>query len=896
MKQKLWLAISLALLLSVTANVFAKPRPVPKALPKPEYLSAKATVDTVFFDDFETDTMGWDTMDMASQPPYWHIDTYSPIGAFAGHHWWCGTNDFAGTWKVSPGYGNGWVQMLQTPVIDLTTTVSDSVQLKFYHYYNIEPPTPPADDWDCVNLWGSIDGGLNWVLLFPDTIRSEGGGTSAYNLKKSYAWTYTGMVPDTFPVPGWGGSNSAWKYVVFDLSPYKGQNLSLRFATVSDPLESDENSTAGYHGAWYVDNVSIDTVYNSGQRGPVFFDDCESGNLGWTAGSKPPKIHWHKTTARSVSPTQSWYCGDDSTGQYWWGYSDAIVSPLIDLTMVQNTQPCYVDFKVFPALPDDGNDANTYFDSYSVDVSADSGKSWIGVTDYIYIDNTAAWVDQSVIGVLDISSYIGKVVKIRIGLNSDGDFNVGEGLYVDDFIVTGKTREILPPPATILLVDNDGNAVDLKDESWTKYMESSISNLGYRYSLATIGSNKVMTPGYLEQFPLVVWNLGANFDYRTGPNYRALTFLDQENIMAYLNNGGKLWMSGQYYFFANGTQLDTTVHPNLWMDYLHLAPENGWAAVTTYWGYGQSGDPIGDGLADSLLYDPLNGGYPWTGPDKAYSLNPDTPSVDVSGFMINDDGSFNGLRYQDAGLGYRLVYTAFPFEAVSSQLKRDTLASRIIHWLLPGTPEYMPPAVPTGFTAIQLYDSVICSWNANSEPDLAGYNVYRSLQAGLPVWVKIGTVTTIENSFVDKAITDGAIYHYAVTAFDDKLPPNESVLSSWFYLQVTSWKGVEGEPVASSPRYFSLGQNNPNPFSRSTNIQFALPAQSRVRLVVYNITGQQVRTLVDGTLNSGYHNIAWNGSDQSGRAAANGIYFYRMEASGANGQKFAQTKRLNLVK
>jgi len=149
---------------------------------------------------------------------------------------------------------------------------------------------------------------------------------------------------------------------------------------------------------------------------------------------------------------------------------------------------------------------------------------------------------------------------------------------------------------------------------------------------------------------------------------------------------------------------------------------------------------------------------------------------------------------------------------------------------------------------------------------------------------------------VDKAITDGAIYHYAVTAFDDKLPPNESVLSSWFYLQVTSWKGVEGEPVASSPRYFSLGQNNPNPFSRSTNIQFALPAQSRVRLVVYNITGQQVRTLVDGTLNSGYHNIAWNGSDQSGRAAANGIYFYRMEASGANGQKFAQTKRLNLVK
>jgi len=901
--------MGLVLLLSFTSVLFAKPRPKAKVMPLKAPLAAKATVDTVFFDNFETDTMGWDTMDMATQEPYWNINTYSPIGAYAGQHWWCGTNDFAGVWPNSPGYGNGWVQMLQSPAFDLTAISSDSVQLKFYHYYNIEPPGG-GDDWDCVNLWGSTDGGDNWFILRPDTIRSQGGGTAAYNLKKSYAWTYTGMVPDTFPVPGWGGTNGAWKYVAFDLSAYKGQNLSLRFATVSDPLESDENG-GPYHGAWYIDNISVDTVYNTGVRGPIFFDDCELGNLGWTAGSKPPKIHWHKTTFRSASATQSWYCGDDSTRQYWWGYSDAIVSPLIDLTPVQNTQPCYVDFKVFPALPDDGTDANTYWDCYSVDISADSGKSWAGVTPYIYIDNTAAWVDQSVIGVLDISNYIGKVVKIRIGMSSDGDFNVGEGLYVDDFIVTGKTREPLPGPSTILLVDNDGNAVDLKAESWTKYMEASVANLGYRYSLATIGTNKVMPTGYLEQFPVVIWNLGANYDGKAGASYKALTPYDQENLKSYLDNGGKLWMAGQTYFGFSAPALDTTVHPNLWSDYLHLAPDNGWINTTCYTGTGVASDPIGDGLYDSLLYDPINGGGAiWTTPNYGYSLTPDPAFSDAAGFLTDDGANFIGIRYWDGVSGnYQMVYTSFPFEAVSSQLKRDTLASRIIQWLLPGAPEYMPPAVPTGLTAAQQYDSVVCAWNANSEPDLVGYNVYRALQVGLPVWVKIGTVAT--NSFVDKSITDGAIYHYAVTAFDDKLPANESVLSTWFYLQVTSWKGVEGEPVASSPRYFSLGQNTPNPFSRSTNIQFALPAQSRVRLVVYNITGQQVRTLVDDNLNPGFHNITWNGSDKSGQAVANGIYFYRMtatnsnnsggsasggEASGSNGQKFAQTKRLNLVK
>jgi hypothetical protein len=269
--------------------------------------------------------------------------------------------------------------------------------------------------------------------------------------------------------------------------------------------------------------------------------------------------------------------------------------------------------------------------------------------------------------------------------------------------------------------------------------------------------------------------------------------------------------------------------------------------------------------------------------------------VDVQGFMTNDDGSFNGLRYQDAGKGYKFVYTAFPFEAVSAQYKRDTLAARIIGWLLPGAPEYDPPAVPSGLAAVQDYDSVVCTWNANTEPDLAGYNIYRALQVGLPVWVKLGSSAT--NSFVDKSITAGAIYHYAVTAYDDKNPANQSAFSPWVYLQATDWKsGTGGDPLAGTPRFFALGQNSPNPCGGITSISFSLPVASRVKLSVYNITGQLVKTLVDGQAGAGHHSTAWNGRDQGGQAAATGIYFYRMEAAGADGRRFAQTKRLNLVK
>jgi len=902
MNRKLLTILGLVAVICLAGAAYAKPANAPKSvkLPLSELPAAKAALDTVFFDDFETDAMGWDTMDMATQEPYWHIDTYCPMGAFSGHHWWCGT--YNSNWTTSPGYGIGWVQMLVGPSIDLTTITTDSVQLGFYHYYNVEAPTWSStlgrnEDWDCVNLWASSDGGNNWEILYPDTFRTDAGG--GYNLKQSYAWGYTGMVPDWILVPGWGGSNGGWTHVNFDLSAYKGSTVLLRFAVASDPIGCDED-LGGYNGAWYVDNISVDTIGSGGAKGNLFFDDCESGNLGWVPGSKPPKIHWHRSTLRPNSPVTSWYCGDEGDQLYSWGYSDAVVSPYIDLTPVRNTDPCLVDFKVWGNMPDDGSDANGTFDSYTVDVSSDSGNTWVGINSFIYLDNGQTWNDQSANATLDISNYVGKVIKVRIGMNSDGDLNVGEGLYIDDFIVWGKTRDPLPPASTICLVDNDGNAVDNSDNSWTKYIESSLASLGYKYSLVTIGGNKTMLPGYLEQYPLVIWNLGANYDYRAGAAYLALTANDLECVRSYLNNGGNLWMSGQYFFFANGTQLDTTVHPNLWRDYLHLAPENGWAAVTNYRLSGLSGDSISNGLNDSLLYDRLNGGgVPWTDPTKSYSLNPDSANYQVEGFMMNDDSTFNGLRYQDAGSGYRLVYTAFPFEAVSTPETRDTLMSRIINWIKPGlSGDYVPPMVPQGLTLTQNYDTVKCTWTANAEADIKGYCVYRSLQSNIPTWSKLGSVVHPDTSFADHTVVPGLTYNYAVTAIDSLIPANESLKSLWARIQVASWKmGIEEQPISAIPARFSLEQNTPNPFKSNTEIRFALPQPGQVELGVYNVAGQKVISLASGSYPAGYHNIQWNGKDDQGRALSNGVYFYRLEARGQNGQQHLnQIKRLIIVK
>jgi hypothetical protein len=82
------------------------------------------------------------------------------------------------------------------------------------------------------------------------------------------------------------------------------------------------------------------------------------------------------------------------------------------------------------------------------------------------------------------------------------------------------------------------------------------------------------------------------------------------------------------------------------------------------------------------------------------------------------------------------------------------------------------------------------------------------------------------------------------------------------------------------PRAFALESGVPNPFSRETRVTCAVPCLARVHLAVYDVTGREVRTLVDGEMQPGIHGVPWDGRDQRGRAVAGGIYYLKMTAPG----------------
>ena len=93
------------------------------------------------------------------------------------------------------------------------------------------------------------------------------------------------------------------------------------------------------------------------------------------------------------------------------------------------------------------------------------------------------------------------------------------------------------------------------------------------------------------------------------------------------------------------------------------------------------------------------------------------------------------------------------------------------------------------------------------------------------------------------------------------------------------------------PDVFALQQNYPNPFNPVTTIRFDVPQESHIRMDIYNLLGQRVRTLVNSDMRAGYHAISWNGTNDMGKPLSSGMYIYSLHSS-----EFTSVKKLVLMK
>ena len=242
----------------------------------------------------------------------------------------------------------------------------------------------------------------------------------------------------------------------------------------------------------------------------------------------------------------------------------------------------------------------------------------------------------------------------------------------------------------------------------------------------------------------------------------------------------------------------------------------------------------------------------------------------VSG-IINASGYMN-LQWKTSGMGVTTqVFTLDPTDLTPPIFESSEV---IINAIDPANAPL--PIELTSFTGSYKNSEVMLSWKTETEVNNYGFNVERRIGEG--EWNTISFVAGSGNSnspkeysYSDKDLfAGGSKFQYRLKQMDND--------GSFEYSEV-----VELELV---PNEYELSQNYPNPFNPSTTIRFSLPKQTQLKINIYNMLGELVETIAEGTYEAGYYKVNINVSN-----LPSGAYIYRIESA-----EFVQVKKLILLK
>lgn len=183
------------------------------------------------------------------------------------------------------------------------------------------------------------------------------------------------------------------------------------------------------------------------------------------------------------------------------------------------------------------------------------------------------------------------------------------------------------------------------------------------------------------------------------------------------------------------------------------------------------------------------------------------------------------------------------------------------------------PVELVAFKGVAFKNTITLDWSTASETNNYGFEIQRKA-IKTDAWEKVGFIsgkgtTNLPQSYqFSEKINQLGSYSYRLKQIDT---------DGSFELS------KEINIIVAGPKEFTLSQNYPNPFNPNTTIQFEVPANRDanvdVQLQVYDLLGRLVRTLVDGSVNAGYHEIQWDGRDNSQQLVSSGVYFYVLSAN-----------------
>jgi hypothetical protein len=874
------------------------------------------------FEDLTGDNAGWTSLDRSGTlavTNYWHKDTIhrwsqDPAHPLGDSTWWCGTYGNS-CWRQPRGYANNWICMLSRSFPEIADTEpGDAIRLEYDQRYAME------NHYDYGYTDVSTDGGESWT-----TVRLVSN------------WGFAGT--PGMPVD-WDGTNPGGPgHMVVDLSEYAGQELDIRFRFESDAAYSsqDQFDNPGFHsvqdGAWQLDNIAIhinDALH--------WIDDCESpGDNGWLHDSLPasgqtgvvfervydpdplrvcaiPPGHWWMAaldpeTGRMVDGQNSWLIsppidisGAEGLVGYWEMWVDC-PSPTEDVYNLylanEDEVGCVTNLIAFvdesPGVWHGGPAWGTQFDNW--DSFAD--EDWLAVGWHLY--NDAPPSEPHMTGFM--------LDRQRVGVSIGGQPTIWDYSIWDRFHDTFVLSDALSDSATIVINDGDGiasarmlvssdggqtwdeHAIILRDpESGTWIVPPPTAHIAEHaevryYFEATDGV------GNVRRHPKTAPQ--AYYEFSVLPIHGSVT----EPCILLVDKHGRLTHSED----RHATRMSESFYREA-LDILGFEYDVFDVNV-----------PSGSILSE--------------GPDSAGMKYYDTQiwfTNEFSAYTLRTSDQFNliGWLAQSAeGKERNLFLTGNDIGKDLMEFSSDTL-SFYTTWLAseyvqndPGDafPDTMPILQDaTGDFDFMTYDDRFCHLWSDSWYSPNYYDVVQPGPAAegaelvaeyviedMTVWPAGVAYThptmgyqTVNLGFgvefmIGDLLPNG---HYTTGAYD-RVDLMANIMEYFGKEPTGPGTGAEDDGLFVT----RLGHARPNPFNPKTTIAYSLAGRSRVTIRVYDLAGRVVRTLVDDEREPGEYAALWDGTTDSGKHAASGVYFIGMEGTG-DGGSFSRTGKAVMLK
>jgi len=227
-----------------------------------------------------------------------------------------------------------------------------------------------------------------------------------------------------------------------------------------------------------------------------------------------------------------------------------------------------------------------------------------------------------------------------------------------------------------------------------------------------------------------------------------------------------------------------------------------------------------------------------------------------------------GLHYGTPDLLYYTYTPITPAPTCTILLAADTLT----------------PAAPLNVHATPGSGQATIKWNKNTEFDMQAYNIFRNIVNNPSSATQIGTTLHPDTTYLATGLTNMVKYFFWVKAVDRYC----SQKTSAFSMADSCVPGSVGISINNNeiPKSYKLYQNSPNPFNPTTEIKFDIPKASFVSLVIYDLLGREITTLVSQKKDAGQYQVIWNAKNYS-----SGVYIYKLTVG-----DYVDSKKLTLIK